>query len=71
MITYEKQIKNLQDMIKVQCSPGNFDCNPYMHGLANGLLLAMSCFTDEEPKFLAAPVKWLDDQQLDELKVIE
>ena len=35
-------MKALNDVIDVQCSDGNWDYDPYMHGRANGLLLARS-----------------------------
>ncbi len=56
MIDYDKikrQLSNLDDLIEVQCSKGNYDCDDYMLGIANGLLLAKSCFTNEEPAFLS------------------
>jgi hypothetical protein len=55
-------LKRLQDLINTQCSDGNWNYDPYMHGLANGLLLAKSCFTDEEPKFLSSPEKWIGNK---------
>ena len=38
--TFNKRIENLQNIIKIQCSRGNWDYDSYMQGLANGLLLA-------------------------------
>jgi hypothetical protein len=67
MMVIEKQILHLQDLINIQSTNGNYDCNPYMWGLANGLILAMSLFTGNEPNFLSQPEKWLDDQQSEEL----
>jgi hypothetical protein len=44
--------KKLEDIIKIQCSTGNWDYDPYMHGLANGLLLAQATIFNKrfEPK---------------------
>ncbi len=58
---HDKRIKNLQELIDIQSMNGNYNFDPYMHGLANGLLLAMSCFTDKEPEFLKAPIKWINE----------
>lgn len=54
-------MKNLQDVINIQCSQGNWNYDPYMMGLANGLLMAQSLFTDKEPEFLSAPKRWGKD----------
>ena len=37
--TIEQRIEDLKDIVAIQCSPGNYDCE-YMRGMANGLLLA-------------------------------
>lgn len=54
----------LDDVIAVQCADGNWNYDPYMHGLANGLLLAKSIFTKVEPDFLEAPETWKKDVEL-------
>ena len=61
MKTYNKILDNLNSIIKVQGATGNWDYDPYMHGLLNGLIMARSLFTDEEPEFVEAPVKWKKD----------
>ena len=59
----KRNITGLEDIIKVQCSNGNWNYDPYMHGLANGLLLARHTIlgVKEEIGFLDAPDKWLKD----------
>lgn len=52
---------DLDDVIKVQCYPGNYDSNAYMFGLANGLILARSVITGEMPEYMDAPEQYLDD----------
>ena len=37
---YKIALKEIKDLIKVQCSDGNWNSDSYMHGLANGLLFA-------------------------------
>lgn len=59
--TRHRIAKDLEDVIKIQCSNGNWNYDSYMHGLANGLLLAKSVIKNEEPIFLRAPNKWLKD----------
>ena len=60
------RIIELQDVIDIQCTEGNYNCDEYMWGLANGLILAMSVLTRKEPKFLDKPEYFLSE----ELKVI-
>lgn len=59
IVRYESALKNVTD---IQCSHGNWNCNSYMMGMANGLILAMSLLTGENPEFKSAPEQWLDDR---------
>jgi transcriptional regulator with XRE-family HTH domain len=54
------RIESLQDIIKIQCSPGNWDYDPYMQGLANGLLMAEHIILGKEGEvpFKSAPKEW-------------
>jgi len=57
--TYKRRIEDLKDICNIQCSKDNYDVSEYMRGMANGLLLAVSCFDDKEPKYFPAPKpKW-------------
>lgn len=58
---YEIAVDNIKDIIRIQCSPGNYNFNEYMWGIANGLILALSCCTGERPEYMEKPVKWLHD----------
>jgi hypothetical protein len=64
----KKQLKVLRDQIKIQTADGNWNYNPYMHGLANGLILAEATMTNSEPVFLRAPKKWLRDVKFKGIK---
>ena len=69
-MTIDERIESLRDIIKVQCSNGNWNYDPYMHGLANGMLMAISFFDDRAPIFLEAPDEWLCDKpQTDEAPI--
>ena len=59
---YRASIESLKDLLKTQCSDGNWNYDPYMHGMANGMILALSVFTDEQPVFLDAPDEWITDK---------
>tara|TARA_R110002110_G_scaffold127177_4_gene305970 strand:+ start:1007 stop:1279 length:273 start_codon:yes stop_codon:yes gene_type:complete len=54
-------VEALEDLLKVQCSDGNWDYDEYMHGMANGMILALSLFKAGEVKFLEAPDVWGKD----------
>ena len=58
----DDRIKQLKELVDIQCSKGNFDWDPYMHGMANGMILSLSVAEDNEPKFLDAPDKWLAEK---------
>jgi len=49
------------EMLAIQCSDGNWNFDPYMHGMANGMLLMKSLVDGKEPQYLDAPVQWLGD----------
>lgn len=52
--------QQLEEIKNIQTSKGNWDCDPYMHGMANGLILADAIVKDIEPVFLEAPKEWID-----------
>lgn len=35
-----QRLSDLESVLKIQCSKGNYDYDDYMRGMANGLLLA-------------------------------
>lgn len=55
-------IEKLDDIIAIQTAHGNWNYDAYMFGMANGLIMARSCLTDEDPQFLEAPKEWLADR---------
>ena len=62
----KKQLEALRDVHKVQGSDGNWNYDPYMHGLYNGLELALSIAEGREPDFREAPTDgWLQDKPHD------
>jgi hypothetical protein len=58
----EKEVDALRNLVKVQCSDGNWNYSEYMHGMANGMILALSVIEGTEPKFLEAPKEWLENK---------
>jgi hypothetical protein len=68
---YTKQLESTQDIINVQCNDGNWNYDPYMHGMANGMIIVQSMFTDKEPDFLEAPEVWLESLDSDGSEVAQ
>jgi len=62
---------DLDNIIQIQCSHGNWNCSAYMMGLANGLIMANSIMTGEAADFLEAPEEWLDDLNTDDFAPTE
>lgn len=54
----QERIKIIDEMVKIQCGDGNWDYDPYMHGMANALLLAQATLKDSAYIPLSAPEKW-------------
>lgn len=57
------RIKKLDDLVSIQCTDGNWNYDPYMHGMANGMLVAQACMYDALAQFLDAPEQWLDSRE--------
>ena len=66
LVILQNSVKSLREMIDIQCSDGNWNYDPYMHGMANGMLFALSLFDDKRPEYLKAPEVWLKDVPNDE-----
>lgn len=54
------RLKNLKEISASQSTPGNYDDNPYMLGIANGLILAIWIMEGGYGviPYLEAPEKW-------------
>lgn len=51
----ERRLWELDQATITASSPGNYDANPYLHGMANGLILANATMKDEDPAYLEWP----------------
>jgi len=60
----DKLISDVRGMRDVQGMNGNWNFDPYMHGLYNGIEFALSIMEKREPVFKDAPEKWLGDNQV-------
>jgi hypothetical protein len=61
LVIFEESIKTLREMLAVQCADGNWNYDPYMHGMANGMIFALSLFDNKRPEYIEAPDVWLCD----------
>jgi len=59
-----KKLAELEDLVRVQRHDGNWNYSPYMHGMANGLIVAISVLTGEDPEFIDAPESFLCDLEV-------
>ena len=51
-------------IVDVQLASGNWNYDPYMHGMANGMILLQAMIDEVEPVFLEAPDEWLADREV-------
>lgn len=58
----DSPVEKLREVTKTQCSDGNWNANSYMHGMANGMILALAIMDDVEPEYLDKPEQWEDDK---------
>jgi hypothetical protein len=61
------EIENLRHMVDVQGTDGNWNYDPYMQGLYNGLEFALSIMEKREPNFRSAPFSWIADKNVGRL----
>lgn len=54
-------LDKLKEMLAIQGDDGNWNYDPYMHGVYNGMAFAIACLEDREPEYRDAPEKWLCD----------
>lgn len=53
----------LRSQLKVQGSSGNWNYDPHMHGMYNGLECALATLEGREPKYKDAPSEWIYDRE--------
>jgi hypothetical protein len=53
----------INDLLRVQGINGNWNYDPYMQGMYNGMEVVIAILEDREPVFKSAPDKWLHDHK--------
>ena len=54
----QKRIDTSESLIKTQSADGNWNYDPYMHGMLNGMLATHSIFTDKKFEPFKKPKRW-------------
>lgn len=57
----EDRINSLRELVKLERTNGNWNYSQYSLGMANGMILALSVITEEEPEFMSLPEVFLSD----------
>jgi hypothetical protein len=55
-------IEQAKELLKTQGSPGNWDFDPYMHGMYNGMELILAVIEDRDPVYKDGPKEWVKDK---------
>ena len=58
-----KGIEVLREQVKIARSDGNWNYDPYLHGMANGLVCALATMEGKTPEYLNAPSVWMRNIQ--------
>jgi hypothetical protein len=56
-------LTKLKELCDHQCTDGTWNYDPYLHGMTNGLILAVATLEGSELVFLEAPEMWIRDQE--------
>lgn len=59
-----KKLQDLINILDIQGQNGNWNYDPYMMGLYNGMEMARSIFAETKPVFKDAPKRWLSKPTL-------
>lgn len=54
-------LEDIKRVVTIQGDSGNWNYDPYMHGMYNGMELILSMLENREPQYRLAPDQWLVD----------
>ncbi len=60
----QEYLISLDEAIRLQSTDGTWNYDPYLHGMANGLIYAKSLLTGEDPKYLDPPAFYKVDLKI-------
>lgn len=58
----EQLVRPIRNQLNVHGQNGNWNHDPYMHGMYNGLECALATLEGREPQYRSAPAEWLKDR---------
>ena len=64
METIEEKLRNL---LAIQGYHGNWNHDPYMHGMYNGMEMMLATLENRAPDYRKAPDEWLADLEAKEI----
>jgi len=53
-----KEQQQMEDVLNIQLQHGNWNWDPYMHGMVNGMILQYAILLGVDPEYKTAPVVW-------------
>jgi hypothetical protein len=60
-------IERMNEMVEIQGRDGNWNCDPYMHGMYNGMEYMLALMEGREPLYRSRPDVWLCDLPKDKV----
>lgn len=57
----KSKIQQARELTAIQGSDGNWNYDPYMQGMYNGMELVLATWEGRKPEFRKSPEKWLSD----------
>ena len=64
------KLEKIYEALKVQGSNGNWNYDPYMNGMYNGMELIVAILEDREPEYRNAPDIWFKDSLRESVKAM-
>jgi len=56
-------LTDLKQLVTQACADGNWNYDPYLHGMANGMICAVAVLEGSEPTYLDPPEIWGRDKE--------
>lgn len=67
----KETLLELKRLVSIQGRDGNWNYDPYMHGMFNGMELISALSLGEIPVFKEAPDVWVKDETSDEIPTVD
>ena len=59
----QERIEDAESILKTQGADGNWNLDPYMHGMLNGMIIMKATLLGGKSNFRDAPSEWHGDKQ--------